>query len=347
MKVIKFVTLDKDMPRITGGQIYDNNIIEILQNHQGFKADYEALETPLSKKYPLIAPIIYLIKGFKLRKSNVIIFNSAHFMRFLILLVGLRLIGHKKILTIHHHFLYMQLKGIKKMIYKPLEWFFIKHSNYIVIPSPYILHLIKDKIKNNKILYWRIPFNCNLFKNCHPMRGVLTYMGTIEERKGLIYLVKALKLMQDKDVSYKLNIVGEPTNSNYFENLQKYIKQYNLNVEFIGFLGEEGKQKIFSKTDIFVFPSLLEGFGMVLIEAQKYGLPIVAFENSAMPYSVKHNINGLLVPTGNFKEFASSITKLIDDRNLRNRLSKNAYDNLKLQNTWTQFEKSVIEFFSE
>ena len=170
-------------------------------------------------------------------------------------------------------------------------------------------------------------------------------MGTIEERKGLHTLLPALKYLKEENVEYKMNIVGEQADKRYFDNLLEYIKKHELNVEFIGFQGKEGKREIFSKTDIFVFPSLLEGFGMVLVEAQTFGLPIVTFNNSAMPYTVKNNENGILVPTGDSLELGKAVAKLIQDRGLRDRLSASAYENVNLQNDQSDFENSILSFF--
>lgn len=345
-KIVSFIILDKDLPLITGGQIYDNTIYEILNNNENFEAHYHALENPVSKRFPFLAPFVYIIKGFKFRKSDVIVFNSTLYMRFLLLLLILRLWGHKNILTIHHHFLFMQLKGLKAKIYKPLEWLFLRLSNYLVIPSPYITDLLKGKINKNKILYWRIPFNKEINHDCNPQKGNLTFIGTLEERKGLHHLLPALKYLQEKNIDFKMNIVGSPVDEKYYNNLKEYINKYNLNVEFIGFQGEEGKRKIFSETDIFVFPSLLEGYGMVLVEAQTFGLPIVTFNNSAMPYTVKHNENGILVSTGDSLELGKAIFKLINDRDLRERLSSKAYENVKLQNDLPHFQESILKFFN-
>lgn len=66
-------------------------------------------------------------------------------------------------------------------------------------------------------------------------------------------------------------------------------------VTFVGRISDEELKSYYSRAYCFVFPSLLEGYGMVLIEAMSYGLPVIAFDNSAIPFTVKNDRNGILV----------------------------------------------------
>lgn len=345
MKKFKFICREADTPIITGGQIYDNKIFTILNKQRNFVVEQYPVETALSKKFLLLSPFLYALKAFKIKKDETIIFNSASYMRFLLFLIVLKLRGHRKTMTVHHHFLYEQFHGLKKKIYKPAEWFFLKLSDKLIIPSPYILSLVKDRIKDDRLLFWRIPFEKEKKHENRPIKGNLTFTGTIEERKGLKYLLEAIKVLQESKIPYSLRIIGKPTEESYFEALKDYINKNSLKVEFLGFLEKDEIEKIYSETDIFVFPSLLEGYGMVLIEAQTYGLPIVSFDNSAMPYSVLDGENGYTVPTGDYLKFADAIKKLIEDRELRTKMSDKAFENLKFQNTPENFEKEVTNYF--
>lgn len=67
----------------------------------------------------------------------------------------------------------------------------------------------------------------------------------------------------------------------------------------------------------FVFPSIWEGFGIVLAEAASYGLPIVTTDARAIPYLIKDGVNGILIPPGNVEHLANAIDMLAKYPDLR------------------------------
>lgn len=344
MQKINFLVYKKDSKIVTGGHKYDQNLLEIIKGIDGVKAEESEIGYH-GKANPLTKALKEFRNGVKKGEGDILVFNSSKCLRFLSVLLYQRFIRRKTVYSIHHHFIYHEFKGIKKLIYKNAESLFLKLSSKIIIPSPYIHSLLLRKRKPEDLLYWRIPFETKAMLASNPVKGQLAYAGTIEKRKGLIYLLKALKLLQDRKVDYKLYIMGKVIDENYFKELKDYIDQNNLNVVFTGFLSAEEKDHILATSDIFVFPSLLEGFGMVLVEAQVYGLPIVCFDNSSMSFSVKDNENGFLVKTGDYKEMADKIEKIINDRSLRNRLSQGALENLKSQWSNEKYKSTVVDYF--
>ena len=337
--------MEKDSRLFTGGQIYDNKIFNEIDELERFNVKKIPLETKLSKKITLLSPLVYLCKGFNLKKTDILIFNSSLFLRCFPLLLLFKIKGYNNIYTIHHHFIYQTLKGFKKCIYKIFEWSFLSLSDKLIIPSPYILDILKSHIKTPKLLLWKIPFSKETSVRPEPKKGNLTFMGTIEKRKGLHLLMKSLKILSGNNVSYSLTIAGEVVDKKYYDQLKRFISKNNLNVLFTGYLNDDDKEQLLSKTDLFVFPSSLEGFGMVLIEAQKFAIPIVCFNNSAMPYSVKHGLNGFCVKDGDEKEFAQYITTLINDRKMRESFSMEALKNLENQNTPENFKSQIRNYF--
>ena len=67
------------------------------------------------------------------------------------------------------------------------------------------------------------------------------------------------------------DVVGKVVDEIYFENMKQIVEEYKLDVTFHGFVSLEQKERLYASADIFVFPSLLEGYGMVLMEAMGYG----------------------------------------------------------------------------
>lgn len=341
MSEVCFFSLDPMTKKITGGQVYDSNLLDIVNDIPGFNTSVLAL-----REKGKAGPIKSLFKGLGYKAGDMIIFNSSKCLRFLPLPCLLRLIHRKTVYVIHHHFIYLEFSGIKRLVYKLGESAFLRSASKIIVPSPYIYAELKKKgFSDDRLVLLRIPFESKAQFPSQPVVGNLTFTGTIEPRKGIIYLLQALKKVKDAGIPFHLDIVGKTIDQKYCDMLHDYVARHGLDVSFRGFVSLEEKNRILSQTDIFVFPSLLEGFGMVLPEAQVYGLPIVCFDNSAMPFTVFNDVNGYTVPDRDTNTFADAVIRIISDRKLRNRLSQGALDNIARQNTWDEFRKQVTEFF--
>ena len=101
----------------------------------------------------------------------------------------------------------------------------------------------------------------------------------------------------------------------------------------------------YQKAEIFTFPSLLEGYGIVLIEAFNNGLPIICFDNTAMPYTVKDGINGFVAKNKDARDMASKIQNLIGNVSLREKLQESIEDTVMHLKTQEDFEKGIKLFF--
>lgn len=341
---IAYITPYKIEKIVTGGEIYDRDLLTLINDKTSNSICL--IDYTVNKHIPLLlTPLLYLFKAWKNRDYDVAIINSVFFMRFAFIPVLLKKALGKKAISVHHLFMYEQFKGIKRKIYRFFEWNFLKQMDKIIVPSPYIYEQLTKKIPEKKLSFHLIPFDRKALYPANPLKGNLTYMATIEPRKGLIHLIKALQILKGKGKNYKLKVIGKVVDKKYYDNIQKIIYENNLDVVFTGYLEKEEKDKILASTDVFVFPSLLEGYGMVIVEAQVYGLPIVAFNNSSIPYNVKNDINGYTVTTGDENAYAEAIERIVEDRVLRAKLSLGALENLKNQNTRKDFEESIKKIF--
>jgi len=141
----------------------------------------------------------------------------------------------------------------------------------------------------------------------------------VNSHKGQKFIIEAAKLLKDyKDI--KFLIVGEGRDKDEY---QKMIKEYNLdNIELVGFKKNVGDYLEIS--DIFLFPSLNEGLGSILIDAMEFKKPIIATNVGGIPDLIKDNYNGLLISSQNAIAIKEAILKLYNNKNLRETLSHNA-----------------------
>lgn len=328
---------------VTGGQVYDNQLFDAIAKVSG-KSPVVAVTSGKHHKNilkKLWQPVVVTINGLRLSKSEKsVVFNSASCMYHLPLLLLLRMKG-KKVMVIHHHYRYLLEKGIKRNVYRFMEWAFLRTASYAITPNPYVLGLMEKSDPKINTLYFPLHFDKTLHTGMTPVPGNLLYIGTIERRKGLKYLMEALAVLKRKGVNLHLDIIGKVVEGDYAQDVKDIIERESLDVKMHGYVSAEEKDRFLREADIFTFPSLHEGYGLVLGEAQTYSLPIICFDNSAMPFTVKDGYNGILCKDRDANAMAEAVERVVADRELRARLSENARKSVDRLASEAEFLKAV------
>jgi glycosyltransferase involved in cell wall biosynthesis len=91
-------------------------------------------------------------------------------------------------------------------------------------------------------------------------------------------------------------------------------------------VSEEGKIEVLSRAWVFVTPSMKEGWGITVIEANDCGTPAIGYDVPGLRDSIQDGKTGLLVPQGNIDRLTAAIVNVLTDEDLRNELSRNALD---------------------
>jgi len=152
----------------------------------------------------------------------------------------------------------------------------------------------------------------------------LLFVGGIEPRKGLHYLIRALSLTNE-DVEVTIAGAGY-LGRRYEAYLKNMIAKLNVQkqVKFLGIVDEKEKWKLYRSSDIFVLPSIHEALGLVILEAMSVGLPVIASNVGGIPEIVKDGFNGLLFEPRNSRDLAEKIGTLLNDSGMRERIGRNA-----------------------
>ena len=183
-------------------------------------------------------------------------------------------------------------------------------SNYSKADLINYLHVKKDKIS---VIYNSYDLK-NLELKTAKNKGLglikLFFVGTNFEHKNINEVIKAVKILKDRGYNILFNIAGaERAYTNILQNTIKEL-QLNENVKILGKVSDEDLDKLYKISDIYVFPSLVEGFGIPLLEAMNYELPIVSSNKTCLPEIV--GAAGILIdPTA--KNFAEKIEFLINN----------------------------------
>jgi glycosyltransferase involved in cell wall biosynthesis len=150
----------------------------------------------------------------------------------------------------------------------------------------------------------------------------ILFVGRLHPVKGVRYLIQAMQLVHEKRPEIKLILVGDGDERDYLENLTDHLGIREC-VDFAGEIPHERIPDYMSHADVFVLSSLSESFGIVLLEAMAWGLPIVATRVGGIPEIIEDGVNGYLVNPGDYQEMADRIQLLLRDEISAAEMSKN------------------------
>lgn len=172
----------------------------------------------------------------------------------------------------------------------------------------------------------------------------LIYTGRLAKNKRLDRMINILHFLVKSIPNVKLLLVGSDWNEKKL--LIKLGKQLNVikNIKFIGPVPHEKISKYLSKADLFLLSSEYEGFGISVIEAMASGLPAVVNDIEPMKEIIKDKKNGYIVEFDNEKEVAKLIVKLLYNKKLREKISKEAKKTAKKYD-WDNIIKKLEEIY--
>jgi len=171
----------------------------------------------------------------------------------------------------------------------------------------------------------------------------ILFVGRIEKRKGLLYLLKAFAILEKKyPQKLRLLVIGEGPEK---EKCLSFIKKRRL--KDILFLGEkkENLAGFYNSADIFCAPSTFgESFGIVLLEAMACQRPVVAFANEGYKEVFGNKKGVILVKNKNYLELAKALERLIKNENLRKKMGKIALKEAK-EYSFEKIAQRVLDFY--
>ena len=220
----------------------------------------------------------------------------------------------KTITTILDNYSYYNLNGLKKKIFY-FFWILIpylksKHLHFISNKiKDETEEILKKKISNFKIINCCVAdeFKFQLKKN---FSNNILFIGSTKN-KNLKTLLKAIKGVKNNNL--KLLLV-----SSLNKEEKKFLLKNNISFKNYSNINNEQLLSIYSKSDILVFPSLYEGFGMPLIEANSLGIPVITSNISPMKDICRHS--ALLINPYNYNNLKSKILLLMNDKELRRKM---------------------------
>lgn len=208
-------------------------------------------------------------------------------------------------------------------------------ADYILVPSTFSKKcLINNGVSPSKIKV--LPYGSKFqiiedksfrySKNGDSLR--LVYVGQIQQKKGVKYLLEAIDSLLIEGLDIELNLIG-----NIYGDPSKYKKYKSFN--HIGYLDKDELSRFLKSSDILILPSLFDSFGLVVLEAMSMGVMPIVSENTGAADCVTEDV-GYVVPIRDSKSIAAIVKDLYTNRDKLNHKRKNAIFKAK-DFTWDKY----------
>jgi glycosyltransferase involved in cell wall biosynthesis len=173
----------------------------------------------------------------------------------------------------------------------------------------------------------------------------ILYVGTLEPRKNIPNLLNAFyKIKKQQGIAHKLVIAGGKgwKYNEIFETIEKLNLQND--VIFTGYVPDEDLPGLYNAADLFVYPSLYEGFGLPPLEAMQCGTPVITSNTSSLPEVVGDA--GIMVNPHDIGELANKMYEVLTNKDLRKELSKKGIERAKLF-SWKKCAEETLKVYEE
>jgi Glycosyltransferase len=173
------------------------------------------------------------------------------------------------------------------------------------------------------------------------------FAGRLIHEKRVDLLLNAIAIAKTEVPMISCAIVGDGPERGTLEDLAARLG-LDESVTFTGFVDQDVLTAHMKSSKVFVLPSVREGFGLVIIEANACKLPVISIrhEMSAARELVRDGVNGFLIGKISPREIAEAILKLVTDDALREQLAENGFEMSK-KYAWSDISKSVISTYEK
>lgn len=249
------------------------------------------------------------------------------------IVMALFVLKPKQAIVLHWHSDIVKQKYLKK-IFSPFQNWILNRADQIIATSPNYIESSKD-LKNYREKCIAIPSGLNPnrlvvkeeilsdLREKYKNKKIIYSFGRMTEYKGFEYLIESAKYLSN---DYIILIAGGGNYTKYKNIIEENSLQNK--VKILGRIKEEEVGSYYKLCDVFVLSSITrnEAFGLVQCEAMYFGKPIIStdIKGSGVSFVNQHNVTGLIVPIKDSKAIAKACEKIIGDKNLYNRFSKNA-----------------------
>jgi glycosyltransferase involved in cell wall biosynthesis len=222
-------------------------------------------------------------------------------------------------------------KDIAKQYNYPLEKIYL-------VPNGIANNIYNSEIRNH---HEKIISACNKVGITDPY---FVNLGRIEKKKNTLFLVQAFHnfLLTTSNNEFRLLLLG--TNGYGSQQVMEYIKQNNLqkNILTPGWISQDAIPYLLAGAQLFIFPSLFEGFGVPVLEAMAVGTPVICSNTTSLPEVAGEA--AYFIDPENLSSLVEAINKVINNRTLQQDLREKGYKQIQ-QFSWSLSAEKLLALF--
>jgi glycosyltransferase involved in cell wall biosynthesis len=209
-------------------------------------------------------------------------------------------------------------------------------ADNIIVASEFARDSLKTfpgKLSKIEIIPYGFPKSCENIERKERKKIKILFVGAINQQKGVSYLFDAIKPF----IKFiELTIIGSLP-AKVPLNMALEIKKHN----YIGTMSHERVLSVMRESDLLIFPSIMDAFGMVISESMSQGTPVIATTSSAGPDLIDHNENGWIVETSNSEQIKVILEEILQ-KNQLTEISENALEKSKIY-SWANYQENVCK----
>jgi glycosyltransferase involved in cell wall biosynthesis len=217
----------------------------------------------------------------------------------------------------------------KSKISSNLALHVFKRAKYVTTVSSFLKDRLISRVKLDaeKVKVIPMPVTPGRF---HPSplpekkKKKILCVARFTQQKGLEFFIRACKVLKEKGIDFEARIVGEGPLK---DRLEEEINGLNLaeRVSLVEIMPQEKLNQLYAESSLCVLPSIDEGFGLVLVEAQLCRRPVIGTKSGGIPDIIEDEVSGLLVPPKDDLCLASAIERILTDEKLAENLAEAGY----------------------
>lgn len=177
----------------------------------------------------------------------------------------------------------------------------------------------------------------------------LLFVGRITEYKGAEYLVEAFSRMTETHPDLELLLVYGSAEDEAMATVERIVDENDLasKVHFVGAVERENLPTYYNAADACAFPSKVDGFPLVTLEAMSCRTPLVGTTAHEDAGHLFHERNALLAEVESAESLVENVTRLLDDGDLRERIRENAYQSVRENYTWDAIGRRLAAIYAD
>lgn len=308
-------------------------VVTVIRNIMNLKFDFkvENIETTKEdKKLITFIKCLYITINKILNKeidiAHIHMASKGSFYRKSLIVLICKIFKKPVIIHVHGACFKEYYNDMNKLMRNYCNYVFNKADKIIVLSEQwkkFFLQIVNENKISIVANFVFLPKNDKFKKKENNILNIL-FLGRLGERKGTYDLIKSTKLLKDNDININLILAGDGN----IEECKRLINENGLNdrVEITGWIEKSEKEKYLKNADIVVLPSYYESFGLSLIEAMSYKIPVIGTWGGEVKEVIRNGIDGILINPGNIEEISEKIEILVNNKELRYKFSINGYE---------------------